>query len=92
MFGLVAASCATAVGTSTVTAPSNVGVIKAVYSNALTVVNELIVPLPTTMSDAVNPVTSSLKVIVVVKGTFVVPLAVDVMTTSGFVPSYSTEN
>ena len=81
---LPAASVATSAATSTVTAPSAVGVISAV--NAVSPsdpVKDEAVPLPTVMSPTTNPFTGSRKVIVAVKAAVLV-IGTPVIVTVGF--------
>ena len=64
-------SCAAPAGTSMVTSPSAVGVMRAVHTVAGVVgMNADAVPLPTTMSDSSNPITASLNVNVASNGAF----------------------
>ena len=70
---LPAASVAASAATSTVTSPLAVGVIDAVYTlSAVVAVNAEAVPLPTVMSPATKPVTSSEKVNVAVNAAVLV--------------------
>ena len=85
---LRAASCATSAIISTVTVPSDEGVISAVKVMLSAVCRFPAVPLPTVMSEAMNPVTASLNVTVIPIGeTLVGSEAAEVMLTVGAVPS-----
>ena len=78
---------ATFSATSTVTAPSAVGVTVKVYTRFDTAVKSLAVPLPIVTSSSSKPVTASEKVAVTSKAALVVALAVVLNVTDGRVVS-----